>query len=131
MTAPLPQVALPFMNDDHAEAAELFASLVSALQEKNIQQISHSLRLVIEHCEQHFDREETLMKQYNFPATHCHEGEHKRVLTQLGQLEEEWGETQDLSLMEEWAGQFPSWLQNHIATMDTVTANFIAMQGAA
>jgi len=132
----IPQVALDFMNEDHAEAVEqinhLDLLICQAMEGDQISQdaITTSLQEIYQHSVEHFAREEDQMERTGFPAFGCHKGEHERVLEELRAIAQEWQNNQDLVLLKNYVrNTLPQWLQNHVQTMDTVTAMFVASRG--
>lgn len=131
----IPPVALESMNQTHREEVELInrlAALVAAgmVGECDAQSITDQLKALIDHTQQHFARENRLMEQVSFPAYPIHRDEHHRVLNLLEALLHSWLEQQALQpladfLFDEW----PSWFDNHVLTMDSVTAGFIHQHG--
>jgi hemerythrin len=78
--------------------------------------------------ENHFNFEQNLMEKYNFFAIVPHKMEHQRILNELYELR---NNLNDYEKIEKYFNeQFIPWLNNHIATMDTVTAGFFNMIGA-
>ena len=70
------------------------------------------------------------MQTYGFPAYPIHAGEHERVLGHLRDLCARWRDSGDTSELvrfvnEEW----PRWFEQHLASMDAVTAQFLAQAG--
>ncbi len=131
----IPAVALESMNQTHREEVELInrlAALVAAGMEDTADTpaITAQLNDWVEHTRQHFSRENELMEQYGFPAYSVHSGEHERVLEQLEALRSGWLERNSLQplanfLFEQWH----AWFDNHVHTMDNITASFIRQQG--
>jgi hemerythrin len=131
----IPLVALESMNQTHKEEVELvncLATSVAAGIEGEADQAEIATRLDdwIEHTRNHFARENALMEKHNFPALPVHSGEHERVLTLIEELRRTWIESRALRplalfLFEEW----PAWFDNHVHTMDNITASFIRQQG--
>lgn len=130
----IPNVALDFMNNDHAEAATLINQL-SLLLDQAIEQgltevlcsmITDTLQQVNQHSQAHFAREEAEMLRTGFPAYGCHKSEHERVLSELTAVISLWQQQADLAQLIHYVRHtLPQWLGSHIATMDTVTAMFI------
>jgi hemerythrin len=131
----IPQVSLESMNRTHREEVELVNRLAATVAagitgDADSAEIASLLDDWLEHTRNHFARENELMVQYNFPALPVHSGEHERVLTLLEDLRRTWIESKALRplalfLFEEW----PAWFDNHVHTMDNVTASFIRQQG--
>lgn len=132
----LPQVALGFANDDHAEAAELANRLdwllSKALAGESVEaEIDTALDQFQQHNVEHFAREEEQMQRVGFFAYDCHKGEHERVLAWFNELVAQWHEDRDAEVLAKILREdIREWLLNHIATMDTVTAQFVAMHDA-
>jgi hemerythrin len=127
----IPQVALESMNRTHQEEVERVNRL-AALVAKGMQgeigeaTISAHLENLIDHTRQHFARENALMEQYGFPAYAVHSGEHQRVLSQLDNLLQGWLKERSLEPLAEFLfAEWPSWFDNHVQTMDRVTAGFL------
>jgi len=124
----VPSVDVDFMNYDHAEAADLINEVDALLTEgAEPERIEKVLVALFEHTREHFAREEEEMRTVGFPAYPLHKVEHDRI---LGELDEElaaFGRTQDVGDIASYVrGVLPGWLLDHISTMDTVTAQFIA-----
>jgi hemerythrin len=127
----IPRVALELMNAVHQEEValvnELGALLGSGLDGTvDEAAISQSLAAWITHTREHFEGENRLMKQHNFPPYPVHKGEHDQMLTQISQLQQAWSEGRDVAalasfLYEAWL----PWFDTHVKTMDTVTAGFL------
>jgi hemerythrin len=132
----LPQVAMSFMNDVHAEDVDIINNLYKLIQvyaqEKNESQalaIDKTYETWFEHTLDHFEGEEIKMQELNFPPFAMHKGEHEKALVQMEHIYREWKESRDISLLENYIGkEIPAWLNNHIQTMDTITAMFFKQQ---
>ncbi|MBY4677603.1 hemerythrin family protein [Marinobacterium sp. CAU 1594] len=128
-TDQIPQVALAFMNDDHHEAVELMNGLNEALQDGEDEQIDELLASFLDHNRSHFGREEQHMRDYGFPAYPVHKGEHERVLAEMDQMANYWLTRRDRGHLQRYLTETVlPWFNNHLATMDTMTAMFVARQ---
>ena len=66
------------------------------------------------------------METHNFPAFHCHNGEHVEALQGLESIINAWKENADLEALTVYVRHtWPQWYINHISTMDKVTSAFI------
>ncbi len=127
----MPRVALELMNSVHQEEIVLVNELGALLRsglDGNVDEaaISQSLAAWITHTREHFEGENRLMKNHNFPPFPVHKGEHDQILIQLSQLEQTWLKDRDVAalarfLYEAWL----PWFNAHVKTMDTVTAGFL------
>ena len=78
------------------------------------------------HLREHFARENALMAQHGFFALHCHKDEHTRVLNVVATMEAELAEDKEDRARKYVTLYFPDWFHTHLATMDRVTAAFLA-----
>ena len=130
----VPQVAVDFMNDDHATATEMANRLHQAITSAqhgsdNQPRITQLLTELYQHNVEHFAREEAQMIKVGFPPYDCHKGEHERVLVQMQEVLKTWQETHGLQPLEHYLSDvMVPWFIQHINTMDTVTAMYISRQ---
>ena len=127
--ANVPKVAFDEMNLVHAEEVELL-NRVEALLDTGASEeaLSEALETLFEHTRAHFANEERLMRESGFPAYDMHKAEHDRVLNAFQLLMMDWRTQKDNGLIRDYVcAETPQWLHQHIATMDTVTARFIAL----
>ncbi|WP_428035535.1 bacteriohemerythrin [Amphritea sp.] len=129
----IPTVGLEFMNHDHAEALKQINRLdqlilQTAAGDKAAEEcISAVLTEISEHSTQHFAREEAEMLRVDFPAYGCHKAEHERVLAELARVLQQWQQNSDAEALQNYLhNTLCHWLINHVSTMDSVTAMFVA-----
>ncbi|WP_415888361.1 bacteriohemerythrin [Neptuniibacter sp. SY11_33] len=123
----IPQVAVDFMNDDHAEAITLLNQLFDTLETGNDSEVDGALSGFYQHNAEHFAREEEQMIRINFPPYTCHKGEHERVLQEMRETQQQWQANHDRAELNSYLKDTViPWFVNHINTMDTVTAMFIS-----
>ena len=124
--ANLPTVVLSFMNQVHAEELALVQNLVVHLHaQAEDEKISHYLTQWLEHSKNHFAREEFLMEQYNFFAYPMHQAEHQQALQDLAAVKQDWEQQQNREILGNFIQVWRAWLQQHINSMDFVTAQFL------
>jgi len=122
----IPQVAMDAMNEVHREELVIVNTVHSAIIAANKAEITTLCQQWIEHTKAHFDRENSMMEKYGFPAFHCHYGEHIEALKGLESIIQQWNENKDLNALKDYVSvTWPQWYVNHISTMDTVTSIFI------
>ena len=123
-----PQVALDFMNRDHAEFVALSEKLLTLLTQKDTDaEVDALLERLLEHTRHHFAEEEWQMQEAHFPPYRMHKGEHDRVLAELASRAGNWHKTRDAAgLRAVMESVLNDWFVNHVNTMDFVTASFIA-----
>lgn len=125
-----PQVALDFMNRDHAEFVTLRDSLLEQMDAHSpAEGVDASLDELLTHTQHHFAEEERLMREVNFPPLPAHKGEHDAVLKDMAARVENWKQDRDAGALRAWLDKnVGDWFVNHVSTMDFVTARFIAAQ---
>lgn len=112
------------IDNDHDE----FIIMLNQLDSADNADFPALFQHLYEHTEQHFDRENQLMKQFAFPAETAHKGEHQRVLeefTQFKTLIDKGLITFGRSFVKE---RLPQWFQLHALTMDKALVAYIKMQ---
>jgi hemerythrin len=129
MEISLPLLPVAFMNEDHAHAETLWKAMRVALAcyPTQIEPLASACRAFLEHNRDHFGREEAAMLQTSFPPYPVHKAEHDRVLAQLEELVTTADSGMaDASLQRAIEQEIPSWLLQHVQSMDTITARWIA-----
>lgn len=102
------------IDQDHAEFLQLLRRLKTC-QDKEFPVLFQHM---MEHCEQHFERENQLMHEYSFPAESEHRKEHRQVLNELRQLKQQVDQDRLEHCHAFLENQFPQWFQLHASTMD-------------
>jgi hemerythrin len=127
----IPQVALPFMNEDHREEARLVNELADAVKGHRagkvpVETVLHRLEELLAHTQEHFGREEEEMRKVGFPPYPVHKGEHDRVVEEMETEETHFRETGDTARLWSYVAEVvPAWFVGHIQTMDAMTAGFV------
>jgi hemerythrin len=122
----LPDVAMAFMNTVHRDELALVMRLLADLENAAAPaSIDAQISAWVEHTRSHFAREERLMQEYDFFATPCHQGEHEQALLQLMGVQQQWLRERDTAMLLDYIQYWREWLQEHIRTMDFVTAQFL------
>lgn len=132
----LHQVAMEFMNDVHAQDVDIINELDHLINlynedssDANATAIDAQYENWFEHTLDHFEGEEIKMLELNFPPYAMHKAEHEKALTQMEHIYRAWKEKRDINYLKEYISkEIPLWLNNHIQTMDTITAMFFKQQ---
>jgi len=138
----IPAVELDFMNATHVEElkivreiGELIDTFITANSnekhsDENQDALSQKLNTWLEHTISHFERENALMQETGFPAYEIHASEHAKALNFLRELINAWSEKQDIELVKSYVfSAWPTWFEQHVNTMDMMTAKFAVMNG--
>lgn len=133
----IPQVVLPFMNEDHAVEARLLNELADAVKGHKggtvpVETVLHAFEVLLTHTQEHFGREEEVMRKVGFPPFPIHKGEHDRVLEEMESEGTHFRETGDTARLWKYVAEgVPAWFGAHIQSMDAITAQFVKMRGGA
>jgi hemerythrin len=129
----IPDLPIPFMNEDHAREADLVNALEEALAAHGsgpvgtLDVILEKLSVLAVHTRDHFLREESMMRQARFPAYPVHKAEHDRVLAEMDREARRFRERGDAERLARYLfDALPAWFTHHVRTMDVVTARFVA-----
>ncbi|MBI5889860.1 MAG: hemerythrin family protein [Nitrosomonadales bacterium] len=122
-----PQVALDFMNRDHAEFVAMRSQLLDLVSarapEKDLDTLLDEL---LRHTRHHFAEEERLMQETRFPPYAMHKSEHDHVLADMSARIASWKRERDATALRDWLDKaVGNWFVTHVGTMDLVTAGYI------
>ncbi len=132
----IPLVALEDMNAVHYEEVDLINQIDALLTRiesgaAEADELDALLDALQDHMIEHFRGEEARMEASGFPPYPIHKGEHDRVLLELGGLIDRWKRERDTAPVSRYIREtFPIWFEQHLGTMDAVTADFLARIGA-
>lgn len=100
--------------DEIATKFETDETLKDILEEK--------IEAYVDHVIDHFENEERLMLVNNFGAYSMHKSEHDKVLKRFDEAYIPWKKEGDIWGMVKFLRSTTTWIKEHIAAMDTVTA---------
>lgn len=130
----IPLVAMDFMNEVHLEEVELINALFenvltyeqNALEE-NAAAITSKYEAWYIHTLAHFKGEEEKMVELNFPPYPLHKQEHDNALRRMDEIFQDWRKSSNAQPLKMYLiEEFPTWLVQHIRTLDNVTAVYFA-----
>jgi hemerythrin len=138
-TKTVPRVDIEFMNNTHFEEIEMvkeLGKLIVSYQERDTftegeaKQITKPLDDWLQHTQAHFERENVLMRETQFPAYPIHLAEHDIALEKMAEIINIWKNNNDIEQLEEYVFDlWPAWFDNHVNSMDMITARFAVMNG--
>lgn len=88
-------------------------------------EIARMLNTLIRYAEEHFQREEGMMAERNYPGLEKHKAEHVDLVETVFTLQSKF-ESQELKMEKETVDFLRHWLTDHIADEDTKFARFMA-----
>lgn len=115
---------LPLMDDTHREFVDLLAQAVLADDARLLAQWN----ALIEHTQDHFDREDRWMTDTRFSSSNCHATQHKVVLAVMREGAKR-GANGDLALVRELAKELGLWFPQHAQSMDAALALHVRRVG--
>jgi len=126
MVTEISQVKFEPMNEIHNNEVKVLNELLKAIEEHT--DIESKFDIFLDDVKNHFNFEQELMEKYNFFAKLPHKMEHDRIIRELEEIKTT--KLNDIEFLNSYFYQhFIPWLQNHINTMDTVTAGYFDMVG--
>jgi len=130
--ASIPEVAMPFMQETHLEEVamlnEIYEMFDRVAAGEDLYELPWKIETLSAHTHAHFAREEERMVELGFPPYPMHKQAHDEYLADFDRVVESWRSSGDVALVAHFLRETtPAWMQQHIATMDFVTANFFSM----
>jgi len=133
MPLDFPVLPIAFMNEDHALAAGQIEAMQAALllYGSNREPLAEVCREFLQHSREHFAREETIMREADFPPYGIHKSEHDRVLAWLEALSLAIESGSDVHAVSAAVSHdIPDWFIRHIRSMDSATAAWVVAHPA-
>jgi hemerythrin-like metal-binding protein len=115
---------MPMMDDTH----EAFIALLAKAGQAPDDLLLSRWAELIDHTQEHFDREDQLMAQTGFSAGNCHATQHN-VILQVMREGGKRGLIGELDLVRQMAYELGLWLANHIQSMDAALALHLRSAG--
>ena len=112
------------IDNDHDE----FISLINELDAADNTAFPALFQQLYEKTEQHFERENQLMKQFSYPGETEHKGEHQRVLGEFKQFKSRVDKGLIAFGRSFVKDRLPQWFGLHVTTMDSALAAYINKQ---
>ena len=104
-----------------------FVDLVNALRRCLPEEATGQLLLLKEHVLSHFEKEEQLMSQFNYPSPECHSDEHAKVVHAVDQvLQRLQAGRLALSEVHRLAQALMDWFPGHITYMDSALSAWLS-----
>ena len=115
---------LPVMDDTHREFVDLLAAVERAEDDALVQ----SWQTLVDHTQEHFDREDRWMRDTRFSSTNCHSMQHRVVLQVLreGLAQAAQG---NLTPIRHMAPELAAWFPQHAQSMDAALALHLRRAG--
>ncbi len=121
---------IPAMTQLHEEERVMLNNLYTLLAQAtpDIASIDAHLDTLLQHTTAHFEQENRNMLLIEFRPYPVHKDEHDLALSAMTSAFDHWKASRDLPALRHYLEtELPAWLQQHIATMDMITARFLKM----
>lgn len=122
--SPALALAMPMMDDTHEDCVALLANVVESPDDTLLSRWA----TLIDHTQEHFDREDQWMAQTGFASGNCHSSQHSIILQVMREGGKR-GLQGDLALVRQMAYELGLWLANHIQSMDAALALHLRSAG--
>ena len=118
-------VGHPLIDEDHKKLVALVNKLNDAMSERRGKEVvGQVLKELADYTVYHFNHEETLQRQGNYPGYTEHKAKHDALIVQVKDLLAK-VESGDLSVTVSVMGFLKDWLTNHIMQEDKKVAAYI------
>ena len=111
-----------FMDETHREFIDLVNMISHCVDRPQLILLYQQL---IEHTQQHFQREEQVMQETQFSAIGEHQADHRRVLNELTGFQRSLHRGRTQLVKSFLNDRLPEWFKLHLATMDAALAAHI------
>ena len=111
-------LGLDVMDETHRE----FIVLLSLVDQAGDTDLLPAWRQVVEHTQDHFDREDQWMRSTRFSSSNCHSMQHKVVLQTMREVASRVQLSGDLAMLRDMSQQLGQWFLNHAQSMDAALA---------
>ncbi|EIJ34359.1 hemerythrin family protein [Thiothrix nivea] len=121
---------MPVMTETHEEERLMLNEIYELLAQEPLdaELIDTKLDALLHHTEVHFERENRNMLIIEFRPYPVHKDEHDMALSAMKAVINQWKLNRNLKVLRAYLEtELPAWLQQHIATMDMITARFLKM----
>lgn len=108
------------IDDEH----RMFVETVHAMQTASDEEFASRLEVFAEHAKRHFDLENALMVETEFPARDCHIDEHAAVMSSVEQVREIVAQG-DVAEGRRLAAELERWFPGHADYLDSALAQWM------
>ncbi len=118
-------VGIPQSDDEHKKLVEIFNELDEAARTgKGTRIMSDVLARLIDYTVEHFESEEKLMQEADFPALELHIKQHRQLVKKVGRFRQQF-HANGRRITKEMLEFLNYWLTNHILVDDMAFGKFV------
>lgn len=113
----------PFVDAVHTE----FVQLLDAAARAGDAHFLQAYDVWMDHCRQHFEREERWMASTKFGPQYCHAADHNEVLKVAADVREKLARDAQFELGRRLLVEVAEWFDQHVRTMDSMMVSHLKM----
>ncbi len=113
----------PFVDAVHTE----FVQLLDAAARADDAHFLQAYDAWIDHCRQHFEREERWMASTKFGPQYCHAADHDEVLKVAAAVRDKVARDAQFELGRRLLAEVSEWFDHHVRTMDSMMVSHLKM----
>ena len=118
-------LGLDVMDDTHRE----FIALLKQVEQAAELDLLASWQRVVDHTQDHFDREDQWMRSTGFSSSNCHTMQHQVVLQVMREVANRMQQSNDRAMLREMSQQLGEWFLHHAQSMDAALALHLRTTG--
>ena len=118
-------LGLDVMDQTHRE----FIALLEQVDKAAESDLLPAWQRVVDHTQNHFDREDQWMRSTGFSSSNCHTMQHQVVLQVMHEVANRMQQSNDRAMLREMSQQLGEWFLHHAQSMDAALALHLRTTG--
>ena len=118
-------LGLDVMDETHRE----FVALLKLVDQAAESDLLPAWQRVVDHTQDHFDREDQWMLSTGFSSSNCHTMQHQVVLQVMREVANRMQQSNDRAMLREMSQQLGEWFLHHAQSMDAALALHLRTAG--
>jgi hemerythrin-like metal-binding protein len=120
------EIGISESDRQHRQMVDMMNNVHLAVSQNRSQKaIANAINSLIDYTKVHFEWEEDMLAQANYPRLAEHKEEHKKLLLEIKQHSQDF-ERGNVKVIEEAVSELNHWLVNHVVHSDKDYANFMS-----
>ena len=121
------KVGIDLVDDEHDVLVGLADTLMTTLQSDNPDRdvVLMQLDALYEFSASHFDHEETIMRNVNYPALFAHMAQHSQLKEEFSTIQDSIRQTDDPAVWKGMTTILRHWVQRHVQNSDVQLRDYI------
>ena len=118
-------LGIDVMDETHRE----FIALLKQVDQAAESDLLPAWQRVVDHTQDHFDREDQWMRSTGFSSSNCHTMQHQVVLQVMREVANRMQQSNDRAMLREMSQQLGEWFLHHAQSMDAALALHLRTTG--